>query len=798
MFSKQNFCLLVLLFFLGCRAETPAPLQTVRLVTLKKSSSSLPADPAITIPKTEFRFTEGLAGWEGVDSVAGLTVRNGMMTGRSTGNNPILHLERKTSKENADVIHSIEINIRVSAGANFRIGFLGAEKFDPEEAKANVRDFSALLESTPVIAGSKVQSYTLKPRFAYPSSDTGHILVVPTDQSEAEFEIESIRLIFRKEYLATIPSGVSWQGLKGIYHETIVSRSPEVIRLDLTMPKNPWLDLNIGTIEDGPVTFRITLNEKKGKEKTVFERTVTRPHVWQPVTVPLSGSGREASLALTIATEKPGMIGFWGSPAVRSRISQQSSKASTKPPQGVIVIWTDTLRKDHLDVYGYNRSTAPNVKRIASEGVLFKNCITQATWTKVASPTLFSGLYPTAHGVIDFDDRLPSSAETLAEIFQKAGYATIGFSSNLFTATYSNFHQGFEQLHEDSSLPNPQSSKTSRDYIDRLLPWLDTHRHVPFFVFLHAYDSHDPYEPYPPYNTLWSDPAKKAEHEKQLENARKIIKHPLLRAFGMPDRREMLEAKINPEEFVTYAEGWYDGSIRAMDSEIGRLMQFLRNNNLEEKTLLVFAGDHGEEFLEHERMFHGQTVYGELTDVPLIFWRPGTLRGGLTITDTVEIVDVMPTILELSGLKAAQNMQGQSMTALLHTKSSGNAAEASTVSGVWKTRPAFSMKAVTSDNASPPPQEDESFAVVLDEWKLIHNTKSSSNVPEYELFHQTSDPLNKKNVAAQNPQIVKKLSKLIDEWRQKSAANALKPDTDAAKSLSQEELERLRSLGYIQ
>jgi arylsulfatase A-like enzyme len=793
MFAKKFLALLLLLVIIGCGSQKKSQLTTVRLVSLHPTNQAKrTAAPMANIPKTEFRFDKGLAGWETLAGISNLSVRNGMLVGRTNSERPILHLERKTSKENSDVLHSIEVKLRVSAGTNLRIGFDSAEKFDRDKTKNYVVDFTELLEGTPIIAGSKIQTYSIKPRFAYPASDLRHILLLPTDQKDAEFEIESVRFVFRKEYLATIPSGVSWQGLKGVYHETIVSRSPEVIEYDLTLPQNPWLDLSIGTIEDGPVTFRVAYKGKTGQEK-IFEKTVTRPFAWQSAMIPLPGAGRKVTVAFSLSTEKPGMIGFWGSPAVRSRIVAQKQAASNLP-QGTILIWTDTLRKDHLDAYGYHRSTAPHVKELAREGILFENCISQATWTKVASPTMFTGLYPTAHGVTEFGDRLPSSAETMAEVFQQAGYATIGFSSNLFTATYSNFHQGFDELHEDRSLPNPNSSKTTRDYMDRLLPWLETHKNVPFFVFLHAYDAHDPYEPYEPYNTMWADSAKKAQHEKELDAARKVIKAPLLRAFGMPNRSEMIEAKINPEEFIAHDEGWYDGSIRGMDVEIGRLMEFLRDSNLENKTMLVFLGDHGEEFLDHERMFHGQSVYGELTNVPFIMRKPGTLPAGMTVHDVVETVDVMPTILELNGLKIPKNVQGQSLTAIFKRNKGSGEAEAA----AWKARPAFSMKALTQDNASPPPLETESFAVVLDDWKLIHNTARSEGTPEFELFQQKTDPLNQKNVAAQNPEVVNRLTKIIDEWRTKSAANKLKADSEAAKGLSSEELERMRSLGYIQ
>jgi len=263
----------------------------------------------------------------------------------------------------------------------------------------------------------------------------------------------------------------------------------------------------------------------------------------------------------------------------------------------------------------------------------------------------------------------------------------------------------------------------------------------------------------------------------------------------MPDRKEMIEAKINPEEFVSYAEGWYDGSILGMDAEVGRLMEYLRNNKMESRTLVVLMGDHGEEFLDHDKMFHGQSLYGELTNVPLIIRRPGVLPAGANINETVESVDVLPTILELSGLRIPQNVQGKSFASLFSKKGSTGNSEAAATG--WN-RPAFSIKAYTHDNSSPAPQHTESFSVVWQNWKLIHNTIREDEVPEYELFDFHGDVLNHKNVAEQNPEIVKRLSKLIDNWRANATKGRLKPDAEVAKSLSQEELERLRSLGYVQ
>ena len=185
-----------------------------------------------------------------------------------------------------------------------------------------------------------------------------------------------------------------------------------------------------------------------------------------------------------------------------------------------------------------------------------------------------TGLHPTSHTVKEFSDRLPAAAETLAEVITEAGYATLSMSSLAFTGQFTNLHQGFQEMHEGTSITQ-DVHKTAREFVDRLLPWLDLHKTVPFFLFLHLTDPHDPYKPYPPYDRMWADPELAEAHEADLEKAREVMTHPLMKAFGMPTREEMLEAGLDPEQYVDYDRAWYEGSIRAMDAEMGRLIEHL-------------------------------------------------------------------------------------------------------------------------------------------------------------------------------------------------------------------------------
>src|SRR6185503_5311688 len=145
---------------------------------------------------------------------------------------------------------------------------------------------------------------------------------------------------------------------------------------------------------------------------------------------------------------------------------------------------------------------------------------------------------------------------------------------------------------------------------------------TPFFVFLHLNDPHAPYEPRPPFNTMWADPARRDEHVRQRESLRKTIKDSSMAARGMATREEMLAAGIDPAAYIAYDLAWYDGSIRGLDTELGRLLERLRGLGIDRDVAIAFLSDHGEEFHEHGRMWHEHSAYGEMLHVPLIIRWP--------------------------------------------------------------------------------------------------------------------------------------------------------------------------------
>lgn len=792
----------------SCQQPEPMSTRAVRLVDLFAAAPS----PAVLTAETTTRGVSWSAEdgdngvWQPAVGIDAFSSETGL-TGRASTEFPILHGVFEEPSDAQDLVHAVEIRMRASAGSRMAIQMMAEA---PESWQRITAQLFPWPFEAPLIADGESHLYTLLPdgMSAVEASQVKHLLLRPTDAVGADFNVESVRVILRQEHLASIPSGVGWHGMANIYRETLVSREGETLSFATRLPDHPRFDVALASTDAEPPLFRVTV-EHQGNVTEVLAERPSEPHRWHPLTVDLSSfAGQQVDLHLELgdgnadrtADSAPPRLGFWGTPVVHSRRVDDENPASQAatladgvkgtPPRGVIVLLVDTLRRDHLGFYGYDRDTAPALAALAAEGTLAEDAISQATWTKASVPSIFTSLYPSTHGVEHFTDLLPASAETLAEQFRQAGYATLGLSSITFTGKFTHLHQGYEEFHESSSLPEGLKSKGARHYVDRLLPWLEQHRDVPFFVFLHVADPHSPYEPYAPYDTLWGEPQDRDTYLAQQNASRQHIANPLMRAFGMPNHDELVEAGIDPTTYVGYEHDAYDGSIRGMDDEIGRLVEHIRQLGLEDEIVLAMVSDHGTEFLDHGHHFHGHSVFAELNRVPMFFWGPGHVPAGRRIPVRVQTLDLMPTVLELAGLEVPAEAQGQSLVPWMETT------EGQTPEG-FRVRPAITEKALHLGTASPQNAASMSVAILVDDWKLVHHIERPDDRPEYQLFKPSQDPLDATDLAADHPEVVTRLAAQLAGWREQALAQRL-DDENLAQSMSAEELERLRSLGYVQ
>lgn len=797
------------LLTVGCGGE-PETLW-IRLVDDFDPSWVQDSPPVVELERKEWRFDgEGTiqpedsgetVGWTAFNDIDGLAVRDGILAGTSGALGVILGT-RTDDMDDGDLLYGIEVRMRVSDGTRIGINATGARELS-DEARDNMLELLGTQARPQLMAdlapGDDFQTYLLRETGAtIPIGSVRNLFLQPTDAVGADFEIEYIRIIPLKEHLASIPSGPGWQGLSEIYRETLVTRSPERVVTEVELPDQPWLDVGIGTIEDGPVTFHVDVTAD-GTEASLLQRTVTTPDRWADLRLDLSEyAGQRVTLSFGLDAADPGRLGYWGSLIIRDSgamphnddVTQDRAAlldGGVRRPKAVILFLGDALRRDHLEPYGHSRETSPTLQALAEEGVLFADNISQASWTKVSVPSILTSLYPSTHGIVSIPDRLPSSVTTMSEAFRAAGYATWQTSSVPFSGRLTNLHQGVDVLHEVGSIGElPHSAaKTARTYVDRFLEWAEDHKDVPFFAFVHTFDPHSPFEPYKPYDAVWGTPEGKAELERGMDLWEGV------NVDDLPSQAQMDSTDVDQKLFVEQEHAWYDGSILGMDTEIARLMEGLEELGIADETLFIFISDHGEEFLEHGNHFHGNSVYGEMVNVPLIMWWPGVLPAGLRIDQTTESIDMMPTVLELAGITPPEAAEGQSLLPLI--------VDPESVSDLGAIRRAAFSERVYPVGMTPSLGiiKHDQYSIVLDGWKLVKNEKQPDDWPEYELYDHVADPMNLHDVAAEHPDIVERLAEELDTWREYAVSLRPPPDTEAIEGLNQEEISRLRSLGYI-
>jgi hypothetical protein len=285
----------------ACRARGPeAPAAPIRLVDLYKPAPGAPANAAGVVlpPPIEWRFaaaTQPMAAgttpkppaWTAGPGVMGLGLRDGRLTGRTTGDVALIDLERPPS-DDRDVVHEIQVRMRASAGTNLSVLMRPTEKVDLK-VETDVLPIIPAPFTSPLVAGAEMKTYVLRTTASLPAAFSRHVVIRPTDAPGATFEIESVRVVTRREHLAGVSGGLGWHGMSEIYREALVARAPDALTFDVHVPPRPRLDLAVGTIEDAPVTFRVlATGVRGGKSGPLLERTVTTPHRWETATVDMT------------------------------------------------------------------------------------------------------------------------------------------------------------------------------------------------------------------------------------------------------------------------------------------------------------------------------------------------------------------------------------------------------------------------------------------------------------------------------------------------------------------------------
>jgi arylsulfatase A-like enzyme len=373
-------------------------------------------------------------------------------------------------------------------------------------------------------------------------------------------------------------------------------------------------------------------------------------------------------------------------------LKQRREDVRAQPPGGspnVLLIVLDTVRADHLSLYGYERPTTPTLEHLAKRGIRFDAARATAPWTLMSHASFFTGRWP--HELdVEWVTPLRKNYPMLAEYMGAHGYTTAGFVSN---APYCSYDTGLDRgftHYEDYGLERLSFMRTSviveevlnaivlfgvrypsgvlhttqewlrpffnysirrdaRSINRAYLNWLDRRRipERPFFVFLNYLDAHAPYK-------APSNDTRRFGRKPQTEEEMWIIY----------DQWTPFDKLVIPRHYLTMARDCYDSCLAYIDEEIGRLCDDLERRGILGKTWIVVTGDHGEGLGEHDLFEHGESLYSTEIHVPLLIVPPSGAQAGQVVRETVSLRDLPATIVELAGMGNGSPFPGRSLSNL--------------------------------------------------------------------------------------------------------------------------------------
>lgn len=376
--------------------------------------------------------------------------------------------------------------------------------------------------------------------------------------------------------------------------------------------------LRLGVLHTGSAT-RPSLKVYVGdtRVKTFVTRATTQ---WRDIRLDLSRfAGSEESCRIVFSDAS----GFTLGPC-----ELVSKGAATQP--NVLVFLIDTLRKDHLGCYGYERNTSPNIDALAEDGIRFDGHMPQSTWTRPSVASLLTSLYPSFHGAEDWPDVMRDGVPTLGAALGAAGYESHALFANPNVLPVWGMGDEFTRVtHIDD-----QAGADADDahVVNAAIEAIQNAAGRPWFIYAHTMAPHDPYEPPAPYDAQFA------------------------RVQYIGSEEEIRRQKILEQ---------YDGEIGYVDAQFGRLVTELKRLGQYDNTLIVLLSDHGEEFWEHGGELHGTSLYEEQLGIPLIVKLPANESAGKTRDALVQTIDIAPTILELVGAAPEPRFQGVSFTDIL-------------------------------------------------------------------------------------------------------------------------------------
>jgi arylsulfatase A-like enzyme len=461
----------------------------------------------------------------------------------------------------------------------------------------------------------------------------------------------------------------------------------------------------------------------------------------------------------------------------------------------IILISIDTLRFDHLSCNGYHRQTTPKLDRIAAEGVQFTRAYSTAVWTPPAHASMFTGLYPSQHGVVD-EKKLNEQIPTLAEVLHKNGYHTAGFVNNPAVGQLTGLQRGHETFQEIwQGLSRHQIFKRVVQKIENIAGYTDNlanktnqlvrswikeirKREAPFYLFIHYIEPHNPLAAPRPFKGKYQD--RQSIRQSDMNKIREVANNPLV---CLTDNLSLNEAEI------ALLTALYDEEIAYLDYRIGELYDWIRSEKLLDNTLLIITADHGEHLGEKGLFSHVSSLYEPIVHVPLVMSYPRLIEAGTLNNALVQLIDIMPTVLHVSGID--DQSLGLAGIPLLPMRREDDYHDF--IIAEWEGRiPHFVRARLNKMNKS---HETGKYTRKLSmirkgPYKFIQSSNGSA-----ELYNIDNDAEESTNLAEVHPDISEQLRKTLKTWQE----NTGQKGEGGGEDIFIDDLvkKRLQNLGYM-
>lgn len=433
--------------------------------------------------------------------------------------------------------------------------------------------------------------------------------------------------------------------------------------------------------------------------------------------------------------------------------SQYAGIMKEKP--GIHIFLIDGCHADHLGVYGYHRDTSPNIDKFAEDCVIFDNAYANATFTRSSVASIFTGFHPHRHKLRILTNRLPKGLFMLPEFMKKQGYKTALLTEAGNISRFFGFSQGVDLYKKIfRRWDDPRYLKNNMNIF--FAQWIEDYGpQGPLFTYIHFREPHFPIIPPPPYLDMYKPKEKrtgKPKGDRLIFNLKKMGEDGY---------------KFSPEE-VTDVIDDYDSTINHVDMQVGKLIDKLKQAGRYDSSFVIFTSDHGEALYEHKYWGHGQNVYNEASRVPFLIKFPKGFNLKGRVQRVVQLVDLFPTIAALFGDQ--RYFDGSNLLDSIKIEKLDDAFGYSTTFGM-------------------PP----SIGMRFRHWYYIYHRYNNSE----ELFDLDKNPLTNIAGAKKSADMVLFFrSKFIDWYIQFDNIERTSQSVDL-KKLPKEELENLKSLGYI-